>query len=77
MMVTPNRGAAEALQGLEVHALTDITGFGLLGHLVEMLTGSRAALPGSGQPISHSRGRSCRWRATACVRAELLQLGTV
>jgi selenide,water dikinase len=41
IMVTLNRAAAEALDGLEVHALTDITGFGLLGHLVEMLTGSR------------------------------------
>jgi len=41
-MATLNRAAADALDGLEVHALTDITGFGLLGHLVEMLTGSRA-----------------------------------
>jgi len=41
VMATLNRAAAEALDGLEVHALTDITGFGLLGHLVEMLTGSR------------------------------------
>jgi selenide,water dikinase len=41
IMATLNRAAAEALNDLEVHALTDITGFGLLGHLVEMLTGSR------------------------------------
>lgn len=41
IMATLNRKAAEALSGLEVHALTDITGFGLMGHLVEMLTGSR------------------------------------
>ena len=40
VMATLNRAAAEALDGLEVHALTDITGFGLIGHLVEMLTGS-------------------------------------
>jgi selenophosphate synthase len=47
VMATLNRAGAEALEGLEVHALTDITGFGLLGHLVEMLTGSRvgAQLP--------------------------------
>ena len=41
VMATLNRAAAEALDGLDVHALTDITGFGLLGHLVEMLTGSQ------------------------------------
>jgi selenide,water dikinase len=40
VMATLNRAAAEALDGLEVHALTDITGFGMLGHMVEMLTGS-------------------------------------
>jgi selenium donor protein len=31
-----NREAAEAMAGFEVHACTDITGFGLLGHLKEM-----------------------------------------
>lgn len=36
-MTTPNRWAAEALAGLDVHALTDVTGYGLLGHLREML----------------------------------------
>lgn len=33
LMTTLNRTAAEVLTGLEVHALTDVTGFGLLGHL--------------------------------------------
>jgi selenide,water dikinase len=33
VMATLNRTAAEVLAGFEVHALTDITGFGLLGHL--------------------------------------------
>ena len=32
-----NRGAAEAMQEVGVHAATDITGFGLCGHLLEML----------------------------------------
>ncbi len=33
VMTTLNRAAAEVLTKFEVHALTDITGFGLLGHL--------------------------------------------
>ena len=41
VMATLNRAAAAALDGLEVHALTDITGFGLLGHLIEMVEGSQ------------------------------------
>ena len=43
IVATLNRAAVEALDGLEVHALTDITGFGLLGHLVEVLIGSRVS----------------------------------
>ncbi len=39
-MATLNRTAAEALEGLAVHALTDVTGFGLVGHLSEMMAGS-------------------------------------
>jgi selenide,water dikinase len=39
-MTQLNRAAAEALDGLQVHALTDVTGFGLLGHLTEMARGS-------------------------------------
>ena len=39
-MATLNKGAADALNGLNVHAVTDVTGFGLLGHLKEMCQGS-------------------------------------
>ena len=43
-MLTLNRAAAEALEGLEVHALTDVTGFGLLGHAREMARASGVTL---------------------------------
>ena len=44
VMSALNREAAEALEGLEVHAVTDITGFGLLGHGLEMAKASKAEL---------------------------------
>jgi selenide,water dikinase len=40
LMATLNRDAAEVMAAFPVHACTDITGFGLLGHLAEMVTGS-------------------------------------
>ena len=40
-MATLNRTACETLAGCSIHACTDVTGFGLLGHLSEMVTGSR------------------------------------
>lgn len=39
-MATLNKYAAEALSGLHPHACTDITGFGLAGHLHEMAEAS-------------------------------------
>ena len=39
-MRTLNRKAAECMAGLEVHACTDVTGFSLLGHSLEMAMGS-------------------------------------
>jgi selenide,water dikinase len=39
-MATLNRAAAEAASQITVHAVTDVTGFGLLGHLREMTCGS-------------------------------------
>lgn len=39
-MSTLNKAAAEAMNGLDVHAATDVTGFGLLGHLLEMCRAS-------------------------------------
>jgi selenide,water dikinase len=43
-MLTLNREVAEALSGLTVHACTDVTGFGLLGHAREMALGSKVTL---------------------------------
>lgn len=43
-MLTLNRAAAEALTGLDVHAVTDVTGFGLLGHAREMALASNVTL---------------------------------
>jgi len=44
VMLALNKTAAECLEGLAVHALTDITGFGLLGHGLEMAVASRVEL---------------------------------
>jgi len=42
-MMELNRAAATAMRRVDVHAATDVTGFGLAGHLHEMLDGSGAA----------------------------------
>jgi selenide,water dikinase len=42
-MRTLNRAASKAMVGVGVHACTDVTGFGLLGHLYEMLSASDVA----------------------------------
>ena len=39
-MLTLNRAACEAMLAFDVHACTDITGFGLIGHAREMAVGS-------------------------------------
>ena len=41
VMTTLNKGAAGVLAGFEVHALTDVTGFGLLGHLRNVTAASQ------------------------------------
>ena len=39
-MTTLNRSASEAMLEIGVHAATDVTGFGLIGHMNEILRGS-------------------------------------
>lgn len=40
-MSTLNKGASIAMQKVGIHACTDVTGFGLLGHICEMIDGSQ------------------------------------
>lgn len=40
VMATLNKAAAETMEPFEVHACTDVTGFGLIGHSLEMAKGS-------------------------------------
>jgi len=53
LMATLNRAACEAMVEVGAHACTDITGFGLLGHLREMASGSQVdvTLSASAVPI--------------------------
>jgi len=44
IMAELNKKAAEVLHKFTVHACTDVTGFGLLGHLTEMVLGSNVAV---------------------------------
>ena len=53
LMATLNRDAAEIMNDYPVHACTDITGFGLLGHIAEMIidTGFSVKLTSKTIPI--------------------------
>lgn len=44
MMMTLNKSARDAMVKYQVHACTDITGFGMLGHLLEMAQSSNAEI---------------------------------
>lgn len=43
-MATLNAAAAKVALGFTIHACTDITGFGLIGHTYEMAAGSKVAI---------------------------------
>jgi len=44
LMATLNKDAAEVMTGFPVSACTDVTGFGLLGHLAEMIAGTKVGV---------------------------------
>ncbi len=50
-MALLNKQAAEACEGLDVHACTDITGFGLIGHALEMLSGCSLEIDCNAVPL--------------------------
>jgi selenide,water dikinase len=43
-LITLNRSAAEVMRAFDIHSVTDITGFGLAGHGLEMAKGSQVTL---------------------------------
>ena len=64
-----NRTAVEVAQAFEVHAATDITGFGLLGHAREMAAGSKVSL------VLHHRRVEFLPEALECAREGYLPGG--
>jgi selenide,water dikinase len=62
-MTTLNKRAAEAIGSLRVHAMTDITGFGLIGHLREIVLASKVSARISSSKIPLIEG------ALECVHA--------
>ncbi len=69
-MTMLNRQAAEVIsRGFEVHGLTDVTGFGLLGHAREMATASGVSLRIQASQVPRLEG------ALECVRAGFIPGG--
>ena len=56
LMAALNRKAAETMTRFPVHACTDITGFGLIGHLAEMIFDSPLGLRLNSNAIPHHSG---------------------
>ena len=50
-MTTLNRLASEIAQKYDIHACTDITGFGLIGHLTEMLSSDKLQITINSQSL--------------------------
>lgn len=66
VMTTLNRGARDAAVNVGVHACTDITGFGLVGHAFEMAEGSGATI------TLHARSAPLMDHALEMARAGVL-----
>lgn len=71
VMATLNRGACEAALEVGVNACTDVTGFGLLGHLHEMLAASdrSARIKAEAVPVLN-----CVWE---CIAQKAIPGGTL
>ena len=70
-MTTLNKYAAEVVRRFPVHACTDVTGFGFLGHLHEMLGSGTTAVIYSDQ-IPHIR-KHCTMRRSLITGAASTQ----
>ncbi len=69
-----NRGAAEAMAAFSVHAVTDVTGYGLLGHAWEMMeaSGTTAEFFVDAIPLlSHARDLAARGVAPGGSRVNM------
>ena len=55
LMTTLNKSARDVMVRHRVHACTDVTGFGLMGHLLEMCQGSGLAAPMRSIPFVSTR----------------------
>jgi len=51
LMAGLNRTAAEVMAAFDVHACTDVTGFGLLGHLAEMVSDAGVRVSARSVPV--------------------------
>jgi selenide,water dikinase len=68
-MTTLNRTAAEIALKYDVHGMTDITGFGLIGHAREMALGSNVAMEIEAAKVGAMTG------ALECIRAGFIPGG--
>jgi selenide,water dikinase len=78
-MTTLNAGAARAMLAAGVHAATDVTGFGLLGHLRNLLaaSGVAAELEAARVPVlPHTREMLARGAVPGGTRRNLESLAT-
>jgi selenide,water dikinase len=79
VMCTLNRAPVEAMEGFEIHAATDVTGFGLLGHAHEMMdaSGTTAEFSVSRVPLlSETRRLAARGIAPEGSRVNVRNLRT-